>query len=251
MMTTTTRGRVRVEPGAKRVRIYLAGELIADTVQPWYVWEKPYYPAYYIPLADVKVDLLLATDDVAHSPSRGDAVVHDVKVNGATAMAAARVYTDGRIEEIAGTVAFKFDAFDWYEEDEPIYVHPRDPYTRIDILQSSRHIEVFMEGTRVADTHQPRILFETGLPTRYYIPATDVRMDLLSPSALTTDCPYKGTAHYYDARINGNTIENHIWWYPAPVVESANIAGYLAFYNEKVDIVVDGVAQERPRSIFS
>lgn len=250
-MTPKTRGRVRVEPGAKRVRIYLDGELIADTVQPKYVWEKPYYPAYYIPIADVNMDALVATGEVAHSPSRGDAAIHDVKVNATTAEASARVYTDGPIDEIADTVAFEFNAFDWYEEDEPIYVHPRDPYTRVDILQSSRHVEVFMEGTKVADTHQPRLLFETGLPTRYYIPATDVRMDLLSHSDLATECPYKGTAHYYNATIDGTTIANHIWWYPSPVAESQKIAGYLAFYNERVDIVVDGLEQERPRTVFS
>jgi uncharacterized protein (DUF427 family) len=251
MTQTKTRGRVRVEQGTKRVRIYLAGELVADTAQPRYVWEKPYYPVYYIPIADVKLESLIPTGEVAHSPSRGDAAVHDVKVNKATAAGAARVYMDGPIDELADTVAFKFSAFDWFEEDEQIYVHPRDPYTRIDILQSSRHVEVFMEGTKVADTHQPRLLFETGLPTRYYIPATDVRMDLLNHSELTTECPYKGTAHYYNATIEGRTIDNHIWWYPAPVAESQKITGYLAFYNEKVDIVVDGVKQERPRTLFS
>ena len=249
-MTTRTRGRVRVEQGTKRVRIYLDGELIADTVAPKYVWEKPYYPAYYIPVEDVEMNLLVDTGEVAHSPSRGDAAIHDVKINERTAAATARVYETSPIEDIEGTVAFKFSAFDWFEEDEPIYVHPRDPYTRIDILQSSRHVEVFMEGTKVADTHQPKILFETGLPVRYYIPGTDVRMDLLSHSELRTDCPYKGTAHYYDTRIGDQVIENHVWWYPAPIAESQKIAGCLSFYNEKVDIVVDGVAQERPKSIF-
>ena len=161
------------------------------------------------------------------------------------------MYDSSPIADLENTVAFKFRAFEWYEEDEPIYVHPRDPYTRIDILQSSRHVEVYMAGTKVADTTQPRLLFETGLPTRYYIPATDVRMDLLSHSDLRTECPYKGTAHYYNATIDGETLENLIWWYPAPVAESQNISGYLAFYNEKLDIVVDGVPQERPQTVFS
>jgi len=250
-MATKSRGRVRVEDGSKRVRIYLAGELIADTIHPKYVWEKPYYPTYYIPVADVRMDALVATGEVAHSPSRGDAAVHDVKVNAITADNAAWVYRDGPIPDVTDTVAFRFSAFDWFEEDEKIFVHPRDPYTRIDILQSSRHVEVFMAGTKVADTRQPRLLFETGLPTRYYIPETDVRMDLLSHSDLTTECPYKGTAHYYHATIDGATVENHIWWYPTPVAESQRIAGYLAFYNEKVEIVIDGVSQEQPRTIFS
>jgi len=250
-MTTKTRGRVRIEPGAKRVRIYLAGHLVADTTRPMYVWEKPYYPSYYIPVEDVAMETLIDAGEVAHSPSRGDALVHDVKVDSATEVGAARVYETSPIEELAGTVAFKFKAFDWFEEEEQIFVHPRDPYTRIDILQSSRHVEVYMEGTKVADSHQPRLLFETGLPTRYYLPATDVRLDLLTHSDLTTECPYKGTAHYYNTKVGDDVVENRIWWYPAPVAESQKIAGYLAFYNEKVDIVLDGVPQERPRSIFS
>ena len=250
-MTTRTRGRVRIEQGAKRVRIYLAGQLVADTTRPTYVWEKPYYPTYYIPAEDVTFDTLVDTGEVAHSPSRGDALIHDVKAAGATAEAAARVYVSSPVPELENTVTFKFVAFDWFEEDEQIFVHPRDPNTRIDILQSSRHVEVFMEGVKVADTHQPRLLFETGLPTRYYIPATDVRMELLVHSDLTTQCPYKGKAHYYNVTVGDGVLENLVWWYPSPVAESQKITGYLAFYNEKVDIVVDGVPEGRPKTVFS
>ncbi len=165
---------------------------------------------------------------------------------------AARWYTESPIEDINDHISFAWRAMDaWFEEDEQVYVHARDPYTRIDILQSSRHIEVFVDGTKVADTHKPRLLFETSLPVRYYIPKTDVRLDLLEPTELETACPYKGTANYYDVVVDGNRHENIVWWYQHPVHESARIAGYVSFYNEKVDIYVDGELEERPKTVFS
>ena len=108
-----------------------------------------------------------------------------------------------------------------------------------------------MEGTKVADTRKPLLLFETDLPVRYYIPKTDVRMDLLEPTELTTDCPYKGTANYYSVKVDGRVHENLVWWYQHPVHESAHIAGYVSFYNEKVDIHVDGELEDRPKTVFS
>lgn len=252
MAGSATRGRVRVEDGGKRVRAYLGGELVADTTNVKLVWEKPYYPRYYFPEGDVRTDLLVATDETHHSPSRGDAALHTIKAGGKEATDAARWYTEGEIEELAGTITFNWEAMDaWFEEDEQVYVHPRDPYTRIDVLPSSRHIEVFVDGTKVADSTNGHFLFETGLPTRYYLPKTDVRMDLLAGSDLHTECPYKGTASYYHVDIDGTRHENIVWWYPFPVEESSRIAGYLAFYNEKVEIVVDGEPLDRPQTIFS
>ena len=140
---------------------------------------------------------------------------------------------------------------DWFEEDEQVFVHARDPFTRIDILQSSRHVEVFVGGVKVADSVRPRILFETGLPARFYLPKTDVRMDLLERSDLHTECPYKGTASYYSVHTGEETVENIVWWYPAPVKESAEIAGMVSFYNEKVDIKIDGELEAKPKTVFS
>jgi uncharacterized protein (DUF427 family) len=139
----------------------------------------------------------------------------------------------------------------WFEEDEQVYVHPRDPYTRIDILQSSRHIRVVVGGVTVADTHKPRLLFETDLPMRYCIPKTDVRLDLLESSDTTSACPYKGTANYYSVIVDGERHDDIVWWYQHPVAESADIAGYVSFYNEKVDIYVDGQLEDRPKTVFS
>jgi uncharacterized protein (DUF427 family) len=140
---------------------------------------------------------------------------------------------------------------EWFEEDEPIYVHPRDPYTRVDILASTRRVVVEVDGQVVADSSQPRILFETGLPPRYYVPLTDVRMELLRPSATQTHCPYKGTATYWSLVVDGAVREDVVWIYRSPFAESQKIAGLACFYNEKVDISLDGVPQDRPHTHFS
>src|ERR1700722_19371723 len=132
MTDATTRGRVRVEQRHKRVRVYLDGELVADTLSPRLVWEVPYYPAYYIPVEDVRAELT-ANGASEHSPSRGDATVYDVSIGTAQAKGAARRYEDSPIEELRGLVRLDWGAMgEWFEEDEPVYTHPRDPYTRVD-----------------------------------------------------------------------------------------------------------------------
>ena len=250
-MSQENRGRVRVEEGRKRVRVYFGGVLVADTTHPRLVWELPYYPTYYIPVEDVSAKLE-PTGRTERSPSRGEAQLYDVVVDGKTAEAAARRYPDSPLEALRGLVRLDFDAMsEWFEEDEPIYVHPRDPYTRVDILASSRHIRVEIDGVTVADSHQPRILFETGLPPRYYLPMTDIRMDLLRPSSTQTHCPYKGTAGYWSVDTGTAVHEDVVWFYRTPLPESQKIAGLASFYNEKVDVYVDGVREERPRTHFS
>ena len=229
----------------------LGQELVADTVHPLLVWEIPYYPTYYIPAADIRAELV-PTGDVAHSPSRGDAEVYDVKVARSTAPGGALRYAASPIEEIRDAVRLDWNAMDeWLEEDEPVYVHPRDPHTRVDILASSRHIRIVVDGETVADSHQPRILFETGLPPRFYLPLTDVRLDLLTPSQTETHCPYKGTATYWHLDVNGHRYDDFVWTYRTPLPESQKVAGLAAFYNEKVDLYVDDELQERTRTKFS
>jgi uncharacterized protein (DUF427 family) len=251
-MTSHERGRVRVEDGPKRVRVLFGGELIADTTHVKLVWEKPYYPTYYLPAQDVRTDVLVPTGETDHSPSRGDAAIHDVKVGDRRAGGAALRYDEPRIPELADTIRLEWAAMDaWFEEDEQVHVHPRDPYKRVDILQSSRHVRVEIDGVTVADSHQPRMLFETSLPTRYYLPKTDVRLDLMTPTDHRTRCPYKGTAEYYDVKVGDKTYDNYVWWYRHPTMESAAIAGYVCFYNERVDIFVDGELQQRPKAPFS
>jgi len=145
--TSKTRGRIRIEPGAKRVRAYLGGELVADTTRPALVWEVPYYPAYYFPLADVRAELLAEDGGVAHSPSRGDGRTLTVRAGGKEALRAAVRYPDSPIEELRDLIRLDWGSMDaWFEEDEQVFTHPRNPYTRVDILPSSRHVRVEVDG---------------------------------------------------------------------------------------------------------
>ena len=242
---------LRIEPGHKRVRAYLAGQLVADTIHPVLVWEGPRYPVYYLPAADIRAELVPA-GRTQHSPSRGDAEILDIKVASATAVGGALRYPQSPLPELRGLVRLEWDSMsEWLEEDEPVYTHARNPYSRVDILASSRHVRVELDGVTVADSRQPRILFETGLPPRYYLPLTDVRMDLLRPSDASSHCPYKGTASYWSVDTGRAEHRDVVWMYRFPLPESQKIAGLACFYNERVDLFVDGERQERPRSPFS
>jgi uncharacterized protein (DUF427 family) len=249
---TTTRGSVRIEQGAKRVRVYFGGTAIADTTSPVLVWEGPHYPAYYVPAADVLTEALVPDAEGKHSPSRGEGRLYTVKHGGKEAAGAALRYPESPIEELRDLVRFEWDAMDaWFEEDEEIFVHPRSPHTRVDVLPSSRHVRVEVDGVTVADSHSPWLLFETGLPVRYYLPKTHVRLDLLEHSDTVSRCPYKGTAEYWSIRAGDQLHKDLAWSYPTPLPESERAAGLIAFYNEKLDIYVDGVLEEKPRTKFS
>jgi uncharacterized protein (DUF427 family) len=249
---TRARGAVRVEHGAKRIRAYLGGQLVADTIRPLLVWEVPYYPTYYFPAADVRGELMHVDGAVDHSPSRGDGETLTVRVGGREARGAAVRYDDSPIEELRSTIKLHWQAMDaWFEEDEEVFTHARDPYTRVDILASSRHVRVEVAGVTVAESTSPRLLFETGLPARYYLPKTHVRMELLQRGDTVTHCPYKGRAESWSVRAGERQYENLAWSYPTPLPESQKIAGLIAFYNEKVDLFLAGVLQERPSTKFS
>ena|SRR5947209_8700684 len=134
----------------------------------------------------------------------------------------------------------------WYEEDEEVFVHPRDPFVRVDALHSSRQVRVERDGKLLAETSAPILLFETGLPTRYYLPEGDVDASLLADSDRHTGCPYKGLASYRDLVVDGHRHPGLFWFYPEPFPEVSEVEGYLAPYNERVDVIVDGESQERP-----
>jgi uncharacterized protein (DUF427 family) len=243
---------VRVEPGPKRVRAYLDGIAVVDSAHVRLVWEQPNYPVYYFPLDDVRTELLHATGETRHSPSRGDAQLYDVRVGDRAAPAAAYRYADSPLEELRDLVAFTWSAMDhWFEEDEEVHVHPRSPYTRVDILPSSRVVRVEIDGVIVAESGHPTLLFETGLPTRYYFPKPDVRLDLLVPTASSTGCPYKGTARYWSVVIGDSVYADYAWGYDYPLPESIRVAGLICFYNERVDLFVDGEHEDRPKTTFS
>ena len=243
---------MRVEPATKRIRIMLGGQVVADTTDAAYVWENPSYPQYYLPLRDVTPGALKETATTSHSPSRGTAVHFSVHGGDRVAQDAAWCYRDSPFEALRDRIRFEWGAMDaWFEEDEEVFVHPRSPYTRVDILRASRPVRIEVDGVVVAETTHPTFLFETGLPRRTYIPKLDVRMDLLDPTPSATMCPYKGTARYWSVRTGSTVHRDLAWSYDAPFRESAPIAGLVAFYDEKVDVFVDGERQARPRTHFS
>jgi uncharacterized protein (DUF427 family) len=242
---------VRIEPTAKRLRAYIGGDVVFDTTGALLVWEHPYYPTYYVPSSDVRAELV-ANGRTKDSSTRGHGELLDVKAGGQTRTDAATRYPDSPIERIRAFVRFDWNAMDeWLEEDEPVYVHARSPYTRVDALASSRHVEIVVDGEKIASSSRPTILFETGLPPRYYLPMSDVRMDLLTPSGTQSHCPYKGTATYWSLSVGGTTYDDFVWTYRTPLPESQKVTGLLAFYNEKVDLYVDGELQRRPKTKFS
>jgi uncharacterized protein (DUF427 family) len=246
-MTDRTDRNVRVATSDKRVRAYLDGQLVVDASHPILVWESPRYPTYYFALDDIRAELV-PTGGVRRSPSRGDGTLYDVVVPGSTARAAALRHLGSPIEAIRDLVRLEWDAMtEWFEEDEVVYTHARDPYTRVDILASSRHVRVEVDGMVVADSLAPRLLFETGLPTRYYLPMTDVRLDVLRPSTSETYCPYKGVASYLSLDADGPTVTDVAWLYRTPLPESQKIAGLVSFYPERADIYVDDVLQDGAR----
>jgi uncharacterized protein (DUF427 family) len=239
------RGRIRVEHGAKRIRAYLGGEPVADSIRPLLVWEVPYYPTYYFPAADVRTELLQADGGVDHSPSRGEGHTFTVSAAGSQAPGAALRYVDSPIEELRDAIRLEWSAMDaWFEEDEEVFTHARSPYTRVDVLPSSRHVRIEVDGVTVAESDKPTLLFETGLLTRYYLPKTHVRLDLLIPTETVTHCPYKGQAQYWSVRAGDQVHADLAWSYATPLPESERIAGLISFYNEKLDIYVDGVLEQ-------
>lgn len=232
----TARG--RIEPAPRRVRGFLGHELVFDTTSARYVWEVPYYPQYYIPVRDV-VAGILRDDDHAQRVQFGASRMFSIAGDSGAIASAARVFDDG---VLAGLVRFEWQALAWFEEDEPIYGHPRSPYVRVDALRSHRHVTVALDGVALADTRTPVLLFETGLPTRYYIDRTDIAFEYLEPTATQTLCPYKGvTSGYWSVRVGDTVHADLAWSYETPLAAVAPIANLVAFYNEKVDITVDGI----------
>jgi uncharacterized protein (DUF427 family) len=232
------------------VRVKFGGEYIADSRRALLLIQYPPagLPTYFFPQADVRMDLL---EPAAHD---GVMTYWTVSAGDRAAEKVAWGHLDPPpdLADLRGLITFQWDAMDgWYEEDEEVFVHARDPHKRVDVLASSRHVRVVIAGETVAETHRPCLLFETGLPTRYYIAREDVRTDLLEPTELSTRCPYKGIASYWSIRVGEHVAENGVWSYPDPIPECAKIKDRLCFYNERVDLYVDGELQARPRTMWS
>jgi uncharacterized protein (DUF427 family) len=246
-----------IEPVPRRIRGYLAGETVFDTVSARYVWEWAKYPQYYIPLADVDSAVLI-DEDHPQRLSRGTARQHALQVGEIIRPAAARVYGADALPGLVDTVRFEWPALDaWFEEDEQVYVHPRNPYTRVDALRSTRSVRIELDGTMLAESASPVMVFETGLPTRYYIELTNTNFDHLFPTKTVTACPYKGTTGGYwsaripDPRTGSETIyEDLAWMYGFPTRQLLPISGLIAFYNERVDTYLEGQLLPRPKTHF-
>jgi uncharacterized protein (DUF427 family) len=241
-----------VEPVPRRIRAMLGGEVVLDTTEALYVWEWPNYPQYYIPVAAVQPGVLVDEEHV-QKLHLGTARRHGLRVGDVSRPGAARVYTDDARHGLAGTVRFDWDALDaWFEEDEEIFVHPRNPYARVDALRSTRTVRIELEGVVLAESSSPVLVFETGLPTRYYLNRTEVNFEYLVPTATVTACPYKGrTTGYWSVRIGETVHPDLAWAYDFPTRQLLPITGLIAFYNEKVDITIDGRPIDRPVTHFS
>jgi uncharacterized protein (DUF427 family) len=242
---------VSVEPTPKRVRAMFAGETIADSRRTLILFEAGHLPVYYFPIDDVREDLLEPTEKATHCPRKGDASYASIRVGDRVAEDAAWRYPEpiDDCPDISGHVAFYWNAMDtWWEEDDQVFKHARDPYHRVDVLRSSRHVRVELDGTVVADTHRPLMLIETGLPVRWYVPRGDVRFDLLAPTDTQSTCPYKGVASYFTATIGDAVYEDVAWSYVTPIPECPKVEQAVCFFNERVDLTVDGERQERPKT---
>ncbi len=234
------------EDCAKRVRAVFDGETVVDSRRTKILHETGHLPVYYFPEEDLRKDLLEPTDHRTHCPFKGDAAYWLVKVEDRTAENAVWGYPEPQEDAppIVGYVAFYHDAMDhWFEEDEEIIGHPHDPYHRVDVLESSRHVTARVNGEVVAETDRPKILFETGLPPRYYFPPEDARTELLVESETKTVCPYKGVGSHWSAEVDGERVEDAAWGYPKPLPEAQKVEGHLCFYDNKAELEVDGERQ--------
>jgi uncharacterized protein (DUF427 family) len=238
-----------LEPTPKRLRVVVGDETVADSRGAFMLHEQGLQPVYYFPSRDVHSELLEPSDRVTRCPKKGEASYWTIRAGETVVDAGAWYYP----EPLAGAgflrdlVAFYFDRMDhWYEENEEIYVHPRDPYHRVDVVASDRVVRVSLDGSVLAESSRALALFETGLPTRWYVPREDV-VASLEPSDTLTRCPYKGEAGYYSA----GGVKDLVWYYAEPFSEVGRIAGLLCFFNEKVDLSLDGSEVERPVTAWS
>ncbi|MGH2502290.1 MAG: DUF427 domain-containing protein [Ktedonobacterales bacterium] len=245
-----------LERSPRWVRAEFDGVTIADSKAVLLLRAVGRLPVYYFPLADVRAEMLERTSHTTPSEYKGDASLWNVRGAHRVAEDAAWSY-DTLVEgtpDVRDHIAFYWDQMDaWYEEDERAYAHARDPYTMgVDARHSTRHVRVELAGVTLAETRRPVLLFERGLPVRYYIPSEDVRMDLLMPSPTDTACAYKGRASHWNARINVRDYADVAWTYREPLMVATPVAGAVAFYQERVDaIVVDGEQVERPETPWS
>jgi uncharacterized protein (DUF427 family) len=221
-----------IEPTPRWIRVRAGDTWVADSRRAKLLVEygPGRLPTYILPPEDVRTDLL--TPD------------GDLRLNGDVLEGVAEQLEDGWTFSWDGRVT-------WFEEAAEVLVHPRDPKHRVDAIPSERHVVVKVGCEVVAESRRPTAVFETSLPIRWYLPAEDVRQDLLEPSDTVTRCPYKGTARYWSVRAGDELHDNLVWSYPDPIAEQPGLKGLLAFFDERVDLTLDGERQERPKTPWS
>jgi uncharacterized protein (DUF427 family) len=238
-----------VEPSPRRVGVRVGDTVVAESTQALLLaWYGPgMLPTYCLPADDVRTDLLRPSEPPGPGQGWGHdtpfTVAHDVVVGDeVVARAAMRIDSPpSALGDVEGMWTFTWDdGVSWYEEALEVHVHARDPHKRVDVLPSDRHVRIELDGHVLAESRRAHALFETTLPTRWYFPPEDVHRDLLVESPTATSCPYKGTARYWSVRVGGTEHRDLAWSYPDPVVECPRIAGLVCFFNERVDVVVDG-----------
>jgi uncharacterized protein (DUF427 family) len=243
-----------LDPMPYRIRALCAGETVVDSYRPFLLHETGRLPVYYFPPEDVRRDLLDPAGPRSETDVKGTCKRWALRIGDHSVPDAAWSYSDvpERASFLHGLVAFDWNAMDeWFCEDEQLLGHPRDPYHRIDVYPTSRHIRVLVDGEVLAETRRASALFETNLPPRYYIPADDVRTELLEPSSTRTRCAYKGSASYWSVRLGDRVIEDLVWAYRDPEHDAELIRDLLCFFNERIDLEVEGELQERPRTQWS
>ena len=244
-----------LDPTAKRVRYVLDGVTVVDSRRASLLHESNFLPRYYVHPHDVDQSLLTPTDTSTHCPFKGDAAYWSLRVGGVELVDVAWAYPeplDGAPDGLAGLVCLDHGPTDevgtWFEEDQPLVGHPRDPYHRVDTRESSDEVVVRVAGQEVARTSAPVKLFETGLPPRWYLPREAVDESVLRPSATTTRCPYKGQSRYYSAVVDGQAYADVAWTYPDPLGESLQVADHLCFSGDDVEVLVDAGGGAGPRA---
>jgi len=247
-------GLLYLEDSPRRIRAVAGGETVVDGRHARLLHEHGRLPIYYFPTDEVRMELLEPGGEGESSRNKGPERRWSLRVGDRTIDDAAHDFPDPPEPAAAlkGLIAFRWAAMDeWYEEDELAVVHARDPYHRVDVLDTTRHIKVSLDGELLAETRRARGLFETGLPPRWYIPYDDVRTELLEPSEKQTGCAYKGFASYWSVRIGDGLEQDLVWTYREPRHDAVRIKDYLAFFNERTDVEIDGELEERPLTQWS
>jgi len=222
----------------RRVRAELGSETVLDTTNGRLLHESQMRPVLYVPEADVAGELLEPTDTRTTCPFKGEASYWSVRAGDRLAKDAVWAYPEpnGEAPWLAGHYAFYWDKLDaWYDEDEQVFGHLRDPFHRVDVRPTSRRVTVSGNGEPLAESGRAMVLSETGLPNRIYIPLEDVREGLLEPSDTHTHCSYKGEASYWSVNAGERRLEDAVFGYPEPFDDAIRIGGFVCFLHDDVE----------------